>query len=508
MNRSGVLRSSMALLFLALTASTLSAQMVPRTRPISERAFRHPDLFVPERTEALKDMDSTVAAGLRPDLAKFGAAEESVFYDARVGRWSSLILKQPLLPGTGSGNRLSWGAHAPKDDADLSAQVWTALHAYLQAHQGELKIDLDELFAAPRVAIYDKGNLIFVYVPRVVGGIPVRDNSIGAAINHGNLILLGMQKWGDVDAPLRRRRSRRHRRATRCAAYLGSTAAAAFTKDPHLEFIPMANGDALDYRLAWSVSCKVPGDMGSWEALVDASNGTLFAFEDQNQYGQAAKAAQGGVTGTGVIAGGVYPISNDQFLPGGIEQHAWPMSFVDYTIDGVKSYTDVGGNVGCIPGSISTALSGKFLKIKDDCGAVNETGSGGIDLGSGPTAGATDCVKPAGHSAGDTKSSRSGYYELNRQIEKAQSHLNSPTDPAAIWLRGAAHGRDERERRVQRVLGRNAGELLPVRARPGLPQHGRERGDLRPRVGPRRRQQRRQPDRSPTRARRSPTCTR
>ena len=296
MNRSGVLRSSMALLFLALTASTLSAQMAPRTRPISEKAFRHPDLFVPERTEALKDMDSTVAAGLRPDLAKFGAAEESVFYDARVGRWSSLILKQPLLPGTGSGNRLSWGAHAPKDDADLSAQVWTALHAYLQAHQGELKIDLNELVAAPRVAIYDKGNLIFVYVPRVVGGIPVRDNSIGAAINHGNLILLGMQKWGDVSAAptpggfggIGARRG----------AHLPRLAAAAeFTRAPHLEFIPMAERDALYYRLAWVGELQDgPGDMGSWEALVDASNGTVFAFEDQNQYGQAAKAAQGGVT--------------------------------------------------------------------------------------------------------------------------------------------------------------------------------------------------------------------
>ena len=349
MNRSGVLRSSMALLFLTLAASTLSAQMVPRTRPISERAFRHPDLFVPERTEALKDMDSTVAAGLRPELAKFGAAEESVFYDARVGRWSSLILKQPLLPGTGSGNRLSWGAHAPKNDADLSAQVWTALHAYLQTHQGELKIDLNELVAAPRVAIYDKGNLIFVYVPRVVGGIPVRDNSIGAAINHGNLILLGMQKWGDVSAASTPSVSAASARDA-VRTYLGSTATAAFTRDAHLEFIPMANGDALYYRLAWSVSCKIPGDMGSWEALVDASNGTLFAFEDQNQYGQAAKAAQGGVSGTGVIAGGVYPISNDQFLPGGIEQPSWPMSFVDYTIDGVKSYTDVGGERRLHPG--------------------------------------------------------------------------------------------------------------------------------------------------------------
>ena len=432
MNRSSAWRPWLALFACLVSAASAMGQVAPRTRAISEKAFRHPDLYVPEQTQALKDLDSSVASGLRPELAKFGVAEESVFYDARVGRWSSLILKQPLLPGTGRGNHLTPPGGSPRSDAELSAQTWSALRAYLQAHQQELRIDLNELTSSPRVAIYDKGNLIFVHVPRVVAGIPVRDNSIGAAINHGNLILLGLQKWGDVGAgPTASISAESARDAVR--GHLGAGTSLAFTKDPHLEFIPMANGDSIEYRLAWAVSCKVDGDMGSWEGLVDASNGTLFAFEDRNQYGQAAKAAQGGVP-TGVINGGVYPISNDQFLPGGVEEPSWPMSFVDYTIDGVKHYTDVGGNV--LPGALSTAMAGLFLKMKDDCGVINETGDGGLDLGSGPTPTATDCAVPAGHSAGDTKSSRSGYYELNRQIEKAQSHLNSPSDPAAIWLRG------------------------------------------------------------------------
>ena len=432
MNRFSASRPWLALVTCLVSAASALGQAAPRTRPVTEKAFRHPDLYVPEQTQALKDLDSTVAARLRPELAKFGVTEESVFYDARVGRWSSLILKQPLVPGTGRGNRLSWpsGASAPRNDADLSAQTWSALRAYLQAHEQELKVDLNELASTPRVAVYDKGSLIFVYVPRVVAGIPVRDNSIGAAINHGNLVLLGLQKWGEVNAaPTPSISAESARDAVR--GYVGATVA--FPKPASLEFIPMSNGDSIDYRLAWAVSCKVDGDMGSWEGLVDAANGTLFAFEDRNQYGQAAKAAQSGAP-TGVIDGGVYPISNDQFLPGGVEEPAWPMSFVDYTINGVKHYTDVGGNV--IPGALSTALNGLFLKIKDDCGVINETGDGGADLGSGPTPTATDCTVPAGHSAGDTKSSRSGYYELNRQIEKAQSHLTSPTDPGAIWLRG------------------------------------------------------------------------
>jgi hypothetical protein len=436
MNRSSAWKSCLALLSCLVSAASATGQMVPRTRPVSERAFRHPDLYVPERTQTLQELDPTLSAQLRPQLASFGAPAESVFFDARVGRWSSLILRQPLVPGSGSGNHLSWPGRAPQNDADLGARVWSSLRSYLQAHQRELKVDLAELDAAPRVAVYDHGNLIFVHVPRLVGGVPVRDNSIGAAVNHGNLILLGLQKWGDVNAaPTPSISAESARDAVR--AHLGSTSATEFTKEPHLEFIPMANGESLYYRLAWAVSCRVAGDMGNWEGLVDAANGTLFAFEDRNQYDQAAKLAAGGGAGTGVIVGGVYPISNDQFLPGGVEQPGWPMSFVDYTIGGVKQYTDVGGNVGCIPGSIATALNGLYLKMNDTCGAINETGSGGVDLGSGPTPTATDCVTPgAGHSAGDTKSSRSGYYELNREIEEGQSQLNSPSDPAAIWLRG------------------------------------------------------------------------
>ena len=101
MNRSSAWRPWLALFACLVSAASATGQVVPRTRPVSEKAFRHPDLYVPEQTQALKDLDSTVAAGLRPELAKFGVAEESVFYDARVGRWSSLILKQPLVPGNG-----------------------------------------------------------------------------------------------------------------------------------------------------------------------------------------------------------------------------------------------------------------------------------------------------------------------------------------------------------------------------------------------------------------------
>jgi len=413
----------LSLLASLILPTVVAAQVVPRATSVRQKELRHPDLYVPEVNETLQLLPAALADRLRPTLEAFKVPSESIFFDSRTGRANSLVLHEPLIAGTGVGNHLG-APQRSRTDAEISRDAWDALRAYLQAHHGDLGIDMAELQETPRVGVFDKGDLIFIHIQRVVGGIPVRDNSIGAAINHGNLILLGVQKWADVNVPRAPGVSAGAAKDA-VAAYLRPLAVSNFVREPHLEIIPMLAGDAIDYRLVWVVTSRVGEDVGTWEALVDASNGTLFNFLDTNQYGSAP----------GQIAGGVYPLSNDQRPPDGVEQPGWPMSFVDYTIDGVKQYTDVGGNVGCIPGSISTALSGLYLKMLDTCGAINETGAGGVDLGSGPTPDATDCTTPGpGHSAGDTKSSRSGYYELNRQIEKAQSHLG-PGTPGGAWTR-------------------------------------------------------------------------
>ena len=69
MNRSSAWRPWLALIACLVSAASAMGQVVPRTRPVSEKAFRHPDLYVPERTESLKDLDSArgrrAAAGAR-----------------------------------------------------------------------------------------------------------------------------------------------------------------------------------------------------------------------------------------------------------------------------------------------------------------------------------------------------------------------------------------------------------------------------------------------------------
>jgi trimeric autotransporter adhesin len=79
-------------------------------------------------------------------------------------------------------------------------------------------------------------------------------------------------------------------------------------------------------------------------------------------------------------------------------------------------------------GGATTTLVGDFIRINDQCtGTFNESSTGDIELGG--TNGDEDCDTPT--SGDNTASARSGFYELNRMVEQAQSHL-----PANAWLQG------------------------------------------------------------------------
>lgn len=106
------------------------------------------------------------------------------------------------------------------------------------------------------------------------------------------------------------------------------------------------------------------------------------------------------------------------------------MPFADLTLDGVPiGYTDTGGNVAsCRQGTLRTRLDGRYIRMLDECGPIDESADvGDIDLGSGP---GTGCSEPEGdHSWGDTHATRTGFYELNRMAEQARGYL-----PGNFWL--------------------------------------------------------------------------
>jgi hypothetical protein len=412
-----------ALVASSLTAARLDA-FVPPNSPVTEKSYRHPNLHIPIQNLPLAQLPAESAANVGADIESLGLGTDSAFFDPRAGRLASLILSVPLVPGTGVGNQLKWldlGGR-PADEGAMKDFVWLAVLDYLRQNQSVLRVDLSEL-SAPRVSILEGGSLIQVYSQRVINGFPVRDSSVTAVINHGNLVLLGLQNWGDAASLAATPQIGFAQARGVVAQHVQGLVIEGFGRgDGRLEYVPMVAGDGYEYRLVWVLRVDMREDDGTWEGLVDAVSGELVAFEDKNQY--AARKA----------IGGVYPVSNDQRPPDGLEQTGWPMPFANVTTPSGTIVTNAAGTIGCATGTVSTALVGRYARIADTCGAINETSAAGdLDLGFGPTPAATDCTVPAGHSAGDTKSARSGFYELTRINEQARGYL-----PTNNWLTGPA----------------------------------------------------------------------
>ncbi len=400
---------------------------VPRAdSALDQKAFHHPVLDVEPLLVAPAELIDGMHEALA-DLAALGVQPELAFIDARGGTWATLLPATPLLPGDGAGNTLTWhelGFEAPATEVALGEIAWQQARDYLVAHRRELRIDPEEL--SHRVTVHDRGEVIQVHGARRLGELSVRGSHLTAVINHGNLILLGVEKW----APTALSTSPRlvSSQAVRVLlSHLEPLRPGGYLAEPELLVLPAAgqpgpDGVApYDYRLAWRLQPWFEADLGNWEGLVDAHSGQLLAFRDTNHYGSARR-----------VLGGVYPISNDQIPPDGIEVAGYPMPFADVNDGSGVVFTDSGGNVSGVSGTITTELEGQFVRMSDTCGAINESSAGDIDLG---TSGGDDCTIPPGHSAGDTHSSRSGFYELNRIKEMARGQL-----PGNVWLQGQLTG--------------------------------------------------------------------
>ncbi len=404
--RSNPIRVGLLALALTLTVCTsLGAIAIPDAgRPLASKELWLPELDV----AAVTTPAAEAAAARQQNLAALGAPVDSAFLDVRTGRWATLLPSQPLIPGDGVGNRLSWadlGMAAPRDEAGFEDRVISALRSYLSAHSDELRIPLEQLGRA-RITVYP--DLIQVHVPQVVAGVPVRGAFLTAVIGHGNLILFGTSEWGDVMIPVAPAISAEE---ARWAAHnhLAEFRVEGSWKSSELVLMPTdvngPAGQALGHRLAWAVRPGIAGDLGNWEALVDAHSGELIAFFDTNHY----------AADTRRVVGGVYPKSNDGDGAQGIEQPGWPMPFADFG----SFTTDEGGNLPSpVSGSLTSNLDGPFIRISDNCGGISETATQHLNLG---VSGGDDCTTPSGSdSAGNTHSARTGFYELNRIAQWAR----------------------------------------------------------------------------------------
>jgi len=419
------------LFIMAALSGPLQAQVEPDRSGLGQAEFRLGELDISHDFRVPAQLPDKAAPDALTDLNVLGLSANAGMVDVRSGRWATLMLSEPLLPGRGKGNNLNWanfGGKAPKNDNELARQAAQAFRGFIEAASDELRIDVSEMVNPGKVTVHGKGqnDSIQIYVPRVINGIPVRGSYLTATINNGNLTLFGANSWGDVKTSTTPSISESDALEAVQSHAGGYTIKGAW-RASELQLIPVARventksiavGEGYDHRLAWVIRPAFDGELRRFEALVDAHNGELLSFEDTNQYAASSRE----------VAGGVLPVTNDGAVPDGVEQAGWPMPFDNVATPGGTVTTDSGGNLPApVDGNITSSLSGKYVTMNDNCGPISLTSAGDIDFG---TSAGTDCTTPGFGGAGNTHSSRTGFHELNRIIEMGRGQL-----PGNNWLK-------------------------------------------------------------------------
>ena len=371
----------------------------------------------------------TDASGLAPgDPLRTGWEE----FSGSHGGWRVWLDVRSGLPSLAIGRGIPWVAatadgamETSTDELGILARRFIADHvALLGSWEGQLELDRE---ASGRIA----DHLWQVTLRQVIGGVKVDGARFDFHVSRGRLVAFGAEHWGAVRANTSPRLTTAEAR-TALDAYLGVTGPGDVmeVRPASLLLVPVdphgaraqpwqgPRGAGYTHILVYRFVLAIPGEPPTWVAEVDADAGSVVAFYDDTRYGQ--------------IVGGVYPVSDDQICPTGCEQTGWPMPFADYTeASGPVHYTGDQGLYGCAtPGStVRTTLQGPYIRVQDVCGAISETTTcdNALDLRYGP---GTDCAVPSGSSPGNTHSSRSSFYHLNRAMEKGRAWL-----PDNNWLK-------------------------------------------------------------------------
>lgn len=407
---------------------------------LSQKEFFKPELYISSSNERLEE-----ALGSLPNhqaWESFQAAREvegnapvQVFIDPRSGAATNLVGVSPLIPGSGVGNQVMLEDLAARIGRPVrtvdAATVAEAVRGFVRKHAEVLGIDPAQLGTARSVQVAP--HLWQVSIPQAFAGVPVRHGRLAASISHGNLVVIGTETWGNVRGLATVPQVSAEEAMAAGFAYAdGRTLEDEVLRRATLEILPVAPpehqqgagfsgpvGAGYRHRLVWTFVFRRPPAHGLWEVMVDAHDGEVLAFQDINHYANSA------------ITGGVYPLTNTGICPTpqtcGTMQIGRPMPFADTGLAAPNDFANSAGIYNFLGGTATTTLAGKYARIADACGAISKSSTTGpINLGG--VNGQHDCTTGGG-SAGNTASSRSAFYEVNKVAEMARGWL-----PANSWL--------------------------------------------------------------------------
>ena len=361
-----------------------------------------------------------VRAQERPELGAFfgrWSSQWEVRWDRRADR-PNLIQGRgvPLLPG--KGNQLEGDAKRQRtvDEVAQAVQGFLAQEGSLLGAAG-LDLRLDRSRSVPFGA---DQYLWTIELQQFHQGVPVDDAHLYFRINHGNLVQFGNHRVVPVqlDATPAVKADEAFRSGLDAA---GVTARVGEKLDRGtLKIFPVldeneaigeafagAAGQGYRHLLAWEFQYRLAGDAHLYRLRVDAKTGRPLQLVD--------------LTDVATVTANIYPTTNtDPLVNVGLP-------FTNVT-NGTAKVTDAAGVYTYGSGTATATLNGKYFKMSDACGAISLSDSATGNLAFGG-AGGTDCTTPGVGGAGNTHSSRTGFYHLTKINRKAASFF-----PSNTWL--------------------------------------------------------------------------
>ena len=419
---------------------TFSAMLAFGLKPEKDKPGQPQKFFKPELYISSANVDLQEVLNQLPNKQEWNdfftrhGQNFHVFIDPRTAKPTNIMGAVPLIPGNGVGNRVSLTDISQKLGRNLTSvdsnAVADLVRDFIQENRKVLAIDTRQLGKIKSEKITE--DLWQVSVPQEVSGIPVRHGRIIATISHGNLIVLGTANWADVSMSTLAKVPKEKAIEKGFAHAGGRKAEDRIWKNAQLEIVPYAPseyqsgesfagpiGKGLRHRLVWSFGFERERDGERWEALVDANDEELLAFEDTNHYIKQR------------IVGGVYPLTDTEVCPSaefcGVMQQVFPMPWTNTGLAAPNNFTNSAGVFEYTSGAVTTTLNGKYIRVSDSCGAASKSANGWINMGG--TNGQHDCVTPGSGGAGNTAPSRSAFYELNKIAEQGRGWL-----PNNAWL--------------------------------------------------------------------------
>ncbi|MFL6260573.1 MAG: choice-of-anchor D domain-containing protein [Thermoanaerobaculia bacterium] len=406
------------LLGIALAASgPLSAGVPPQPNPLSRLTVRSEVLAPSQPVTPLESFQGAAPSGARSGWEAFSRANAG---------WKASVDQRTGLIASATGRGIPWipgrGNSLNSAEASPSAQG-TAREPGLAALEALARREIDLLGPALGVGnqdlVLNQGrsghpaeHLWVVDFDLVLDGLPVEGAHVLFRVNNGNLIYFGSEYLPSPGTRVPPTTFDREKARAVVSRHIGGFRRSDEMLDPgSLHLLPANTGGPRGYQpgrgrgvvKVWQFTFRRPGIIGTFQARVDATTGRLLEFQDINQYAQAT----GGVAASSAAGTEV----------------TRPLPFIDL---GGGVFANSAGIFDFSGTPLTSVLNGQFIRVTDDCGAVSQTTevSGNLRFG---TAGGHNCATPGFGGAGNTRSSRTAFYTINRGKELARGWLPGNT---------------------------------------------------------------------------------